>query len=254
MMQDAQTRQLDGTTQQQTAEARFSRKRIAQAQAIDLVGQGKLYLEKQYAQFCQVHALNAFFGRSIVTPQDMLHFCMQEIKSGTRLGGHLSASGYDQKTGNLPTMAIQAWLHRHTQPEVRLINIKTNYIVPGKSEMEIISELPQELDAFILSWNKGTERYKSTQCGHAMCVKRHARSGKWYLLDSEEDRPMLMTTTKWAELKGSISVLNTEGAYNHGAVYCAKKEGYPQSNNNMPHHIKPTHVSITREPNHIPNF
>ena len=31
-----------------------------------------LYLERQLKRFCHVHAMNAFFGRSIVTPSEML--------------------------------------------------------------------------------------------------------------------------------------------------------------------------------------
>lgn len=54
-----------------------------QCQPIDT--QTGLYMEKQLRKFCQVHALNAFFGRNIVQPHTMLTFCKAEIDRDTFL-------------------------------------------------------------------------------------------------------------------------------------------------------------------------
>jgi len=38
-----------------------------------------MYMEQQFRKFCQLHALNAFFGKNIVQPMTMLLFCKAEI-------------------------------------------------------------------------------------------------------------------------------------------------------------------------------
>lgn len=79
-----------------------------------------MYMEQQLGKFCQLHALNALFGNNVIQPNDMLSFCKEQIQQDTVLGRTLDNGGYCPRDGHFPDMVIDAWLHRYTQPTVRI--------------------------------------------------------------------------------------------------------------------------------------
>ena len=139
-----------------------------------------LYMEMQQRKFCQLHALNALFGRNIVQPQTMLDFCATETKTDTSLGRTLKNGGYCPYNRNFPDMAINAWLHHNCQPRARLKCIEEG--IPCSSfEAAFTSCLPPHTDAFILRWNQGRQAHEDAGYGHAVCIRRHPVTKDWYL-------------------------------------------------------------------------
>lgn len=48
-----------------------------------------LYMEKQLQKFCQIHALDALLGRTVVQPMHILNFCKAHASDNTHLGSNL---------------------------------------------------------------------------------------------------------------------------------------------------------------------
>jgi hypothetical protein len=71
------------------------------------------YFEHQIAQFCKVHALNAFFGRNIVHHTTMLAFAHEQTQAQT-WGTHLVPRYND--TGNFNDTVINHWLQSTFTP------------------------------------------------------------------------------------------------------------------------------------------
>ena len=136
-----------------------------QCQQVD--SETRLYMEVQLRKVCQLHALNALFGRNIVQPHTMLEFCAAESQKHTALGKTLKNNGYCPDEGNFPDMAVNAWLHYHCQPAARLKCIKDN-VQFNSDETTFISCLPPHIDAFVLRRNKGGLPHEDTGCGHAV--------------------------------------------------------------------------------------
>ena len=199
-----------------------------QSQCQQVNSETRLYMEIQLRKFCQVHALNALFGRNIVQPQDMLDFCAQETMMDTNLGRTLKNEGYSPHDGNFPDMAINAWLHHNCQPKARLKCIAES--IPCNSvETAFTDYIPPHMDAFILRWNQGRLAHEDTGYGHAVCIRRHPITKDWYLLDSENQRVRRMTPSLWAGLKGSVFVLAEGSGYSHNVIVGARDEGYTQA-------------------------
>ena len=66
-----------------------------------------LYLERQVKRFCHVHAMNAFFGRSIVTPSEMLQYAKTNTAMQTWYPDLSKAS---DNTGNFIMIIVNHWL------------------------------------------------------------------------------------------------------------------------------------------------
>ena len=205
-----------------------------------------LYMEIQLRKFCQLHALNALFGRNIVQPQTMLDFCAEETRTNTSLGRTLKNGGYSPHDGNFPDMAINAWLHHNCQPKARLKCIEES-IPRNSNEAAFTGCLPPHMDAFVLRWNQGRLAHEDTGYGHAVCIRRHPVTKDWYLLDSDNQRAKRMTPSLWTELKGSVFVLAEGSAYNHNIIVGARDEGYTQAAEAsvllMPDQVTLTHIS-----------
>lgn len=119
-----------------------------------------LYMEKQLRQFCQVHALNALFGTAVQLA-DMVKFCKEHASNDTELGTQLRKSiAWDQHSGNFADAVIDAFLHYHSAPTVRLSSIACNIPVGSSAEC-FLANLPAGHDAFMLRWHKGTESYQA---------------------------------------------------------------------------------------------
>ena len=206
-----------------------------------------MYLKKQYRQFCQVHSLNAMFGRQIVTPTEMVNFCQLETQHDTSLAGMLKAGWYHAENGNFTNQVMNAWLHHHSQPTVRLNSIKS-YIPVNSTKQDFITALPPGHDTFRIRWNVGDEAYESSQCGHAVCVRRQPGTHNWYLLDSERPNPVKLTPTEWSKLRGEMEILDKGSAYNYGMIYRAEADGYSQYAVS-PNYMHPESVTISKSSN-----
>ncbi len=186
-----------------------------------------MYLKKQDKQYYQVHSLNALLGQKAVSPQDMVKCCQLETTFKTSLAGMLQTGWFHATNGNFNTQVINAWLHHYSQPTVRLVAIKT--FIPAKSSKEdFTAVIPTGLSEFRVSWIAGDQADESLDYGHAVCVRKHLTTNKWYLLDSERPKPIEMNTTEWAKLRGTVEVLQKGSAYNHGMIWNAVQDGYPQ--------------------------
>lgn len=186
-----------------------------------------LYIQRQLKKLCQLHALNALFGRNIVQPHSMLAFCEDEIQRDTALDRNLKNRGYCPHEGNFPDMVINTWLHYNSQPAVRLKCINDS-IPRNSSEADFLGCLPGHIDAFVVRWDQGGLAHEDTGYGHAVCMRRHPATDKRYLLDSKNQRAKQMTPQLWKDLKGSMFALAKGSAYNHNVIVGARDEGYTQ--------------------------
>ena len=208
----------------------------------------RLHMEHQLKKFCQIHALNALLGQTMVQPRDILGFCKEHSTKSTALGTALQGEGsWCPNQGNFGDMVIDAFLHYHSKPVVRIYSI-ADRIPIGSNQNRFINGLPAGHDAFILRWNQGNEPHECDSYGHAVCVRRHPVSRKWYLLDSEIGQPILMTDGTWKTLKGSVCILARGSAYAHNSIWGARNEGYTQVVDTL-EFLTPDQVNITREAN-----
>ena len=153
-----------------------------------------LYMEKQLRKFCQIHALNALLGKTAIQPTDILNFCSSHAERDSSLGAALEGEGmWTPHEGNFADVTINAFLHYHTTPTVRLYSV-ANRVPIGSTADCFLSGLPADQDAFMLSWHQGTQLYEDVRYGHAVCVRKHPRTQQWYLLDSERDWTQPSTT------------------------------------------------------------
>ena len=77
-----------------------------------------------------------------------------------------------------------AWLAHDSKAEARSKCIK-EYIPYNSNEAAFIDNLPHRIDAFVLRWNQGELAHKDRSHGHAVHIRLHPATEKWYLLDSE---------------------------------------------------------------------
>ncbi|DBA89329.1 TPA: hypothetical protein ACH3X2_004773 [Trebouxia sp. C0005] len=163
-----------------------------------------LYMEKQLRKFCQIHALNALFGRNAVQPADILNFCKDHANTDTERGAVLKGGGiWGPHEGNFADVVINAFLHYHSTPTVGLSSV-ADKIPVGSARERFLSGLPASQNAFRLSWHQGTEAHQGRGYGHAVCVKIFPETQQWYLLDSERSGLVLLTNHEWRSLKGSV--------------------------------------------------
>jgi len=185
-------------------------------------------MEKQLRKFCQIHALNALFGKNAIQPLDILNFCKDHANTDTGLGAALRGGGtWCPHKGNFADVVINAFLHYHSTPAVRLSSV-ADKIPIGSTPERFLSGLPVDQNAFMLSWHQGTEPHQGKEYGHAVCVRKHPKTQQWYLLDSERSCPVLLTNHEWRSLKGSVQILAKGSAYSHNSIYGATDEGYTQ--------------------------
>ena len=194
-----------GTSRHEQAHTRAvcRRNRQVEGDITAIANQAELHLERQFRRFCEVHALNALFGRRIVSPTAMADFCRQELQFNTALGRHLRM--LDLADGNLSTMVVNAWLHHHSSPAVRLVSITLN-VAAGSAAEDSLSALPPGHDAFQIYWTHGKEAHNSSNYGHVVCVRKQAHTGGWYLLDSENSQPTKMTQIERSHLRGNVRI------------------------------------------------
>ncbi len=187
-----------------------------------------LYMEKQLRKFCQIHALNALFGKNAIQPADILNFCKNHANTDTGLGAALKGGGiWCPHEGNFADVVINAFLHYHSTPTVRLSSV-ADKIPVGSAPERFLSGLPADQNAFMLSWHQGTESHQGRGYGHAVCIRKHPETQQWYLLDSERSCPVLLTNHEWRSLKGSVQILAKGSAYSHNSICGATDEGYTQ--------------------------
>ena len=185
-----------------------------------------LHMEKQLRKFCQIHALNALLGRSATQPADILSFCEERAKEDTGLGRALKGSDtWSPTEGNFCDMVINAFLHYHSSPTVRLSSVADN-IPMGSEETRFLSALPAGHDAFVLRWNCGSQPHEDTAYGHAVCVRKRPVTKE--RLNSERGQPVKLTSIDWPLLKGSVYVLAEGSAYGQNQLWNAIDEGYTQ--------------------------
>jgi len=197
-------------------------------QAHQAHGTTGLYMERQVRKFCQVHALNAMLGRNAIQLETMLKFCEEHAKDNTALGQNLRRGiGWCSKDGNFADMMIDAFLHFHSVPSTRLYQVAQNIPVGSDADM-YLRGLPADQNAFVLRWHCGNMPHEDSAYGHAVCVKRHPISKKWYLLDSEKRQPIRLDDAGWHSLKGTVCIFAKGSAYNHNTLPGAAAEGYTQ--------------------------
>jgi hypothetical protein len=76
-----------------------------------------LYMEVQARQFCMIHSINAYWGRSILTGHHLIEYLN---KIPPTLG-----IAYDRRSGNFSVAALNHWLQSHTTPQVYLAHVST---------------------------------------------------------------------------------------------------------------------------------
>ncbi|KAL3139217.1 hypothetical protein ABBQ32_005987 [Trebouxia sp. C0010 RCD-2024] len=144
-------------------------------------------------------------------------------------------------------MVMNAALQQH--PAARLKCIKDS-IPRNSSEDDFLGCLPDCIDAFVPRWNQGGLAHEDTGYAHAVCIRRHPATDKWYLLDSENQRAKQMTPQLWKDLKGSMFALAEGSAYNHNVIVGARDEGYTQVEEDLtlilPNDVTLTHNSGAR--------
>ena len=74
--------------------------------------------------------------------------------------------------GNFCDMVINALLHFHSTPTVRLCSV-TDRIPIGSGGNQFLSGLPADHDAFVVIRKCGTQPHEGAAYGHAVCVKKH---------------------------------------------------------------------------------
>ena len=210
-----------------------------------------LYMEYQTRKFCQVHALNALLGTEAVKLEAILQFCKEHAKDDTALGNSLRLNiGWSPNDGNFSDMVINAFLHYHSLPTTWLFPLAHD-IPKGSSADMFLRGLPADQSAFVLRWHYGNLPYEDPRYGHAVCVKCHPISKKWFLLDSEVGRPVQLDDAGWQSLKGSVYVFAKGSAYNYNSILGAEAEGYEQWRETLDL-ITPDEVVITARANTAP--
>ena len=205
-----------------------------------------LHMERQLRKFCQIHALNALLGRTAIQPADILSFCKERAKEDTGLGRALRGSDtWSPTEGNFCDMVINAFLHYHSAPTVRLCSVADNIPI-GSEENRFLSGLPAGHDAFVLKWNCGNQPHEDTAYGHAVCVRKHPVTKEWYLLNSEIGHPVKLTSIDWPLLKGSVYILAEGSAYGQNQLWNAVDEGYTQVFDDLKY-MTPDKLVITQE-------
>lgn len=122
---------------------------------------------------CQTHALNALFGKNAIRPVDILNFCKNHAKTDNGLGAALTGGGiWCPHEGNFADVVINAFLHYHSTPTVRLSSVADKIPVGSAPERFLIG-LPADQNAFILSWHQGNEAHQGRGYGHAVCIRKH---------------------------------------------------------------------------------
>lgn len=79
-------------------------------------------------------------------------------------------------------------------------------------------------------------------------MRQHPSTKDWYLLDSENSAPILLTDLEWGQLKGSMSVFAAGSAYCQNHIHGARDEGYTQVVDIEPDYITPGNVIIAKQP------
>ncbi len=130
-------------------------------ECVQVDSQCGMYMERQILRFCQLHALNALFGRNVVQPKDMMKFVASELRRDTALGRLLGHPRSNPHVGDYPDMAVDALLHHICQPAARLMCLRHG-IPLGSKEGDFTALLPADMDAFIVRWNKGNMPHEST--------------------------------------------------------------------------------------------
>lgn len=208
------------------------------------------YMERQVAKFCQVHALNALFGRQFVTHPSMLAYAKSH-KQNKSWDIWLS-NAFIERTGNFSDMIINHWLRGVSTPRVYIKSVRI-HMKRGSSKEEFLADLPAGYDRFLLV----TER-------HAMCMRRCNKINTWYLLDSEVGRPNgIASTREWASLEGhkKIRYNGDMGMLYNSLLHPVERASLPQPVPNMLHdeddwihpsatHIM-THIRRAAEPHQV---
>lgn len=200
-----------------------------------------LYIQRQLKKLCQLHALNALFGRNIVQPHSMLAFCEDEIQRDTALDRNLKNRGYCPHEGNFPDMVINTWLHYNSQPAVRLKCINDS-IPRNSSEADFLGCLPGHIDAFVVRWDQGGLAHEDTGYGHAVCMRRHPEYQLYTSCKPDADDPR--PGEHWAA-GVAIAVhksLTRQASVTHQLLNCAAASGHCQR--------VTLHPSTQREANH----
>lgn len=178
------------------------------------------YMDRQVAQFCQVHALNALFGRQIVTHPSMLAYAKSHKQN--KSGDNWLSNAFNERTGNFSDMIINHWLRGVSTPKVYIKSVGI-HMKRGSSKEEFLADLPAGYDRFLLV----TER-------HAMCMRRCNKTNTWYLLYSEVGRPKRIASTReWASLEGHKKILYKGDVGNNSHLHPVERASLPQPVPNM---------------------
>ena len=183
-------------------------------------GQGSpMFYEQQVKQFCQCHALNALFGRHILSGEVLLGFLTSAKASAkhdnTAAALHLHAGQSTQ--GNFCTAQVNYWLVHNTQERAHLRSLGTA-IPQGSGSDDFLQRLrahnvQRPITAFQLHWDQGSAPTQGPH-GHVICVRQHPHTGVWYALDSEKSLPLALTDEmRWGTLRGTMHILFTGEDY-----------------------------------------
>ena len=171
------------------------------------------YKDRQEQNFCQIHALNALFGRKVLHgPRAMQLACDITIQEPTRgWGFHFRHHCTDGTEGNFSTSLINRILREITMPMAFLHRTSNNTIHRGTNKATILSMIPPGHDRFILQWNGGNATDEGN-FGHSVCIRKRETNDTWYLLDSlHREKPL--RDNDWADLYGMTYILASGDAW-----------------------------------------
>lgn len=168
---------------------------------IDLTEEMEVFHESQFRQCCQVHALNAIFGRRMCNPLTMLRHCRRQAANLPRSQWQFC---FNRHTGNFADWIITHWMY-HNLLGTKLCMMPVSPPIPqGSSCLDILSRLPPNCTSAILSWHAGLSPWQGMY-GHATAIRKVQH--QWYWIDSEQTAAVpLLTDSDWQQLKGQMYI------------------------------------------------
>ena len=112
--------------------------------------------------------------QNAIQPVDIISFCEDHANTDTGLGAALEGGRvWCPYEGDFAGVVRNAFLHHHSTSIVRLRSVADKLSVGSAPEL-LLSGLPADQNAFMLSWHQGTEAHQGS-CrghGHAVCIRK----------------------------------------------------------------------------------
>lgn len=134
-----------------------------------------MYIEKQYRQFCQVHALNAYMGYTFIDRNHLLQYC-KALRRAQNAAGNTDSywnSCYDKRTGNFALWILNHYIKAHCDTPMMV----TSYNVSASTLLGRASPVPQTMETVMAALPPGSDRFMLNINDNPKVVYRRGADG-----------------------------------------------------------------------------